>query len=158
MFLELKWCASRRTGRSVFIGLGVTLALVFISACAVYAQDAYCPQSVSVKQAVDAVPDGWTAGQDKSPIQLAGITFYDGPPEQEASLAYDSWTKRNGLAYAVWTFTPNSGQGTWLSCRYSGTNVVLSKKLPASTSKCTVSYDPKVTVAGNPEIKKIACH
>jgi hypothetical protein len=158
MFLEQKQCASRRTGRSVCIGLGITLALVLISASALQAQDAYCPPSVSVKQAVDAVPDGWFAGQDKSPLQLSALTFFDGPPVEEASLAYDSWTKHNGLAHGVWHFTPNTMRGTWLSCHYSGTNVVLNKKLPPSTSECTVTYDPKVTIAGNPEIKKIDCH
>ena len=126
-------------------------------ACSAYAQDAYCPQSISVKQTAEKVPAGWTAGQEKTPNNLAGITFYDGPPEQEASLVYDKWTKRNGLAYGVWSFTPNSSSGIWLSCRYAATNVVLSKRLPASTSECTVTYNPKVTVDGYPEIQKIAC-
>jgi|SRR5579859_34642 len=158
MFLEPKQSASRRAYFMILAALAFGLTLAFILPHAAYAQDVYCPKSIAVKQTADKVPDGWTAGQDKSPIQLSAITFYDGPPEQEASLAYDSWTKRNGLAYGVWRFTPNSGQGTWLSCHYSGTNVVFSKKLPASTSECTVTYDPKVTVAGNPEIQKIACH
>ena len=159
MLLALKQSNSRRAGRSVFTGLGVALGLSFVLILAGHAcaQDAYCPKSISVTQTADKVPDGWTAGQDKSPIQLSALTFYDGPPDQEASLAYDSWTKRSGLAYAVWHFTPNSGSGTWLSCHFAGTNVVLSKKLPASTSECTVTYDPKVTIAGNPEIKKIVC-
>jgi hypothetical protein len=158
MFLQLKRCVSRRTAPSIFSGLGITLGFVFILTGAAYAQDGYCPKSIAVTQTADKVPDGWTAGQDKSPNDLSALTFFDGPPDQEASLAYDSWTKRNGLAYGVWHFTPNSSQGTWLSCHYAGTNVVLNKKLPASTSECTVTYDPKVTVAGNPEIKKITCH
>jgi hypothetical protein len=36
--------------------------------------------------------------------------------------------------------------------------VVLAKQLPAETSECTVTYDPKVTISGSPEIRKIDCH
>ena len=147
---------SLQSSRLILITLFILAALV--AACSANAQDAYCPQSISVKQTAEKVPAGWTAGQEKTPNNLAGITFYDGPPEQEASLVYDKWTKRNGLAYGVWSFTPNSAPGIWLSCRYAATNVVLSKRLPASTSGCTVTYNPKVTVDGYPEIQKIACH
>jgi len=133
--------------------------LVLTSPTTALGQENYCPKSISVKETIEKVPDGWTAGQDKAPKNLlAGITFYDGPPEQEASLVYDSWTKRNGLAYGVWHFTPNASPGVWLSCRYSATSVVLNKKLPAGISECTVTYDPKVTIDGYPEIQKIACH
>ncbi|HZR27446.1 MAG TPA: STY0301 family protein [Terriglobales bacterium] len=131
--------------------------LILISPTTAQGQESYCPKSITVKETVEKVPEGWTAGQDKTPKNLlAGITFYDGPPEQEASLVYDSWTKRNGLAYGVWHFDPNSS--IWISCRYSATSVVLSKQLPAKTSKCDVTYDPKVTVDGYPELQKIACH
>ena len=44
-------------------------------ACSAYAQDAYCPQSISVKQTAEKVPAGWTAGQEKTPNNLAGITL-----------------------------------------------------------------------------------
>src|SRR5215471_2213999 len=131
------------------------VAFVFVSLVVAWsrpanAQEGYCPASITVKQTIEKVPEGWTAGEDKTPHILAGITFYDGPPEQEASLVYDSWSKRNGLAYGVWHFTPNSPTGTWLSCRYSSTSVILSKRLPAATSECTVTYNPKETVDGLP--------
>ena len=165
MLLELKQCASRASQiiiraalAALTFGLGLGFVFLFVLAYPAYAQDGYCPDSISVTQTADKVPDGWFAGQDKSSLQLSALTFFDGPPIDEASLAYDSWTKHNGLAHGVWHFTPNTMRGTWLSCHYSGTNVVLNKKLPPSTSECTVTYDPKVTIAGNPEIKKITCH
>ncbi|HTD21950.1 MAG TPA: STY0301 family protein [Terriglobales bacterium] len=157
-------CLQRICSRSFDFGVRYWLAafilasLIFVSPRLVSAQEGYCPASISVKQTIEKTPEGWTAGQDKTPHNLSGITFYDGPPEQEASLAYDSWTKRNGLAYGVWHFTANSSPGTWLSCHYSSTSVVLSKGLPASTSECTVTYNPKVSVDGLPEVQKIACH
>jgi hypothetical protein len=139
---------------SVAVILG---ALLF--ACPEFAssQETYCPKSISVVQTSENVPQGWTARLDDSPSTLAGITFYSGPPEEEASLAYDQWTKRNGLAYGVWRF-PKSSHRIWLSCHYSFTRIVLGKQLPVETSECTVIYDPKVSVSGLPEIQKITCH
>jgi hypothetical protein len=122
------------------------------------AQGTSCPENISVEQTVAKVQQGWTVGQDDAASMLSGITFYSGPPEEKASLVYDGWTKRNGLAYGVWRFQPKSPHGIWLSCRYSSTRVVLSKQLPAETSEYTVTYDPKVMISGSPEIRKIDCH
>jgi hypothetical protein len=122
------------------------------------AQETYCPTFISVDQTIEKVPEGWTARQDESASALAGITFYSGPPEEKASLVYDRWTKHNGFAYGVWHFQPKSSHRIWLSCSYSFTRVVLVKQLPAETSECTVTYDPKVSVSGSPEIRKITCH
>lgn len=132
-------------------------ALFFACPELALSQETYCPDAISVTQTSESVPEGWTARQDESASILAGITFYSGPPEEKASLVYDQWTKRNGLAYGVWHF-PKSFHRIWLSCRYSFTRVVLVKQLPANTSECTVAYDPKVSVSGSPEIRKITCH
>jgi hypothetical protein len=132
----------------------VTL-LVLLCPTIGWGQDSFCPQSISVKQTIDKVPGGWTAAQGKQPNNLSGITFYDGPPEQEASLAYDQWIRTGSIAIAKWQFEPSSS--IWIACHYSATSIVLQKQLPPKTSKCTVIYDTKVTVDGNPEIQKITC-
>lgn len=136
----------------------ILVSLVIVLSGLAKAQEGYCPATISVKQTIEKTPDGWTAGEDKTPHNLSGITFFDGPPEQEASLVYDNMTKRGGLEYGVWHFTPNSSPGSWLSCRYSSTSVTLSKRLPAATSECTVTYNPKETVDGLPAVQKISCH
>jgi hypothetical protein len=120
------------------------------------AETSSCPDSVTVKQSLDKPPDGWSPSQDNSPNTLAAITFFNGPPDQQSSLVYDKWTRRNGLAYADWNFPKSTA--IWLTCRYSATTVALSKQLPSDTTQCTVTYDPKVQVAGSPSIKKIDCH
>jgi len=88
---------------------------------------------------------------------LAGVTFFSGPPEEKASLVYDNWKKRDGLAYAVWNFH-DSTHRIWLSCRYANTDVVLTKELPEKISQCNVIYNPKTQVAGLPEIRNMTCH
>jgi hypothetical protein len=133
-------------------------SLFFASPEPASAQETYCPESISVEQTVAKIPEGWTVRQDEAASTLEGITFYSGPPEEKASLVYDQWTKRNGLAYGVWHFQPKSSHPIWLSCRYSSTRVLLAKQLPAETSECIVTYDPKATVSGSLEIRKIDCH
>jgi len=144
--------------RMEWMSVAVILGTLFF-ACPEFAssQETYCPALISVAQTSESVPQGWTARQDESASTLAGVTFYSGPPEEKASLVYDEWTRRNGLAYGVWHF-PRSSHRIWLSCRYSFTRVVLVRQLPADTSECTVTYDPKVSVSGLPEIRKMTCH
>ena len=110
-----------------------------------------CPATVQVKEQLAAPVAGWTAASDGMPHQLAGLTFFDGRPEEKASLAPDS---QNQTA-AVWKFA--GGGPTWVMCRYSGTGITLTRELPRGTSTCTASYSKGVTIAGLPVIQKIAC-
>ena len=133
-------------------------SLIFVGSELVFAQATYCPDSISVNQKIEKVPEGWTAGQNDFPSTLAGIAFSSGSPGEGAILVYDRWTKRNAMAYAVWHFQPKSPHRIWLSCRYASTRVVLIKQLPAETSESTVTYDLKVSVGGDPAVRKITCH
>jgi len=134
------------------------IAIVLCVAAFASAQEADCPKAIKVHQTIDATPQGWTADTDGSDHILAGVTFFSGPPEEKASLVYDNWKKRDGLAYAVWNFQPDSTHRIWLSCRYANTDVVLTKELPEKISQCNVTYNPKTQVAGLPEIRNMTCH
>jgi hypothetical protein len=50
---------------------------------------------------------------------------------QEAS-AGEEWT-------GVWHFEPNP-RGFWIACAYSGTSIVLSRRLPVEVQVCRVTY------------------
>ena len=94
---------------------------------------------------------------DDTPHNLAGITFYDGPPSEKASLVYDKITKTKGEETAEWTFDPKNERQTWIACSYAGTAVELARTLPPHTAMCSVVYDSREQIAGLPAIKKIAC-
>ena len=64
---------------------------------------------------------------DDAPHQLAGLTFYDGPPQEKASLVYDNITKAAGKQVAKWTFAPQQQRAIWIACSYSGTSILLTK-------------------------------
>jgi len=108
-----------------------------------------CPPKVNVTQQLAAPLPDWTVTPDGLPNQLAGIIFFEGPPEQKASLAPDKETKTQSTRY----FTKPS----WIACHYSGTSLMLARALPKNTHSCTASYYHDQSVDGLPAIQKIDC-
>ena len=138
----------------------LTLCVTYVAllcASSFGSEPANCPDSVDVNQQLTAPVSGWTTMIDDSPPRLANITFYDGPPQQRASLIYDQRIRIAGKETATWHFLPRADRQIWVGCSYAGTAVVLTKALPPSTSMCAVTYDPRRTVAGLPAIEKIVC-
>ncbi len=125
--------------------------------CAVADQSPGCPATMDIHEQASKPPAGWSLIFDDAPHQLAGITFYDGPPKENASLVYDDITKSAGKQVAQWHFAPSAGRPIWIACRYAGTAVVLAKALPGTVSGCTVIYDSRQQIAGEPVIQKISC-
>ncbi len=123
-------------------------------ACA-SAESLICPDTISVKQSLAKPEQGWKEGRSDLPNRLAGITFFDGPPEQKASLVNDSEKRVNGKQISTWLFTPDSN--IWISCEYAGSNIELFRAVPKGTAACSVTYNPKQTVAGRPSVEKIDC-
>ncbi len=132
------------------------IGLILLAQTAAAADAVQCPARVEARQQISAPVPGWSVSAGDEPHLLAGITFYDGKPEEKASLAPDSETKRNGKTISTWTFA--SGEhGTWLACRYAWTSVVLTRELPKRVTKCSVVYNTRQEVAGLPEIESIDC-
>lgn len=117
------------------------LALSFLAvgpACA--AQEA-CPASISVTESLDQPPsETWSAQYEHAPRYLAGVTFFDGDPQENRSIAPTRDTPTAGnRRLAVWHFG-SSDVPVWLGCRYLNTGVMLTRRLPASYRECRVSY------------------
>jgi hypothetical protein len=116
----------------------------------------HCPPTIAVKQQLAAPVPGWSVTSDGMPHQLAGLTFFDGKPEDKASLAPDNNVVVKGKSVASWIFGV-SDRPTWVACQYAGTNVVLTRELPKSTRTCSVTYTAGVTLAGLPVIEQVDC-
>jgi hypothetical protein len=116
-----------------------------------------CPEAIVVEQHLANSIPGWSSLLDDTPHRLAGITFYDGPPEQKASLVSDKRAETGRKQTATWHFHVEDGRQIWLACSYAATSVALTKSLPRSTSACSVTYDRTKLVAGLPLIDKITC-
>jgi hypothetical protein len=140
----------------------IAVAWLWMCGGVMEAQSLMCPASIVTKQEAQSVPTGWTVGRGDVPTNLSGVSFYSGPPEERANLIYDSRVTRGGLLYATWKFAGTEGvakgvPAIWLSCSYMSTTVVLSRRIAAGIRECTVTYDPKLTVVGMPEVRGITC-
>jgi len=121
------------------------------------AADSLCPESVSVKQTGVVPAPEWSMSYSAAPIQLEMVTFYSGPPKDEASLVYDTWTNAKDASTAAWKL-PKDPRGYWIKCSYRGTTVEVAKALPPTMSSCRVTYERQAaSAAGLPVIKRIAC-
>ncbi len=116
-----------------------------------------CPANITTRQELASPPNGWTPLLNDTPHNLAGMTFYDGPPAEKASLAYDRIQRDKGQQLATWTFVRQEDRRIWLVCSYAGTAVELARSLPPQIASCIVSYDPQQQIAGLPTIKRISC-
>ena len=115
---------------------------------------ATCPATIRVEpQKLASLVTGWSVvAKAEEPHQLASITFFDGDPKEDASLAPDRSTKLQ----QSWAFG-SSDHSIWLTCRYTGTTVVLGRALPKQVKSCTVTYEANVSIDGMPAIQKLTC-
>src|SRR5271167_4016216 len=90
-------------------------ALILCAGCAAAADPVQCPPVVEVRQQIAAPVAGWSVAMDDLPHSLAGITFFDGKPEEKASLAPDSETKAAGKSISTWSFE-SGGRPVWVAC------------------------------------------
>jgi hypothetical protein len=89
-------------------------------------------------------PEGFHAFADGNPplagkpaqaqFKFAGAMFSEQAPDQSGWLAPDN----NNAQDQTWDFRADEDQNIWISCRYAGTSLLLSKPLPASMGHCHV--------------------
>lgn len=115
-----------------------------------------CPRTLVVEQKPLEVPAVWSAADDSSPHRLAQVTFFDGPPAELASLKYDDAASTEKEWTGIWHFEPNP-RGYWIACAYSGTSVVLSRRLPAEVGVCRVIYEQERRDGPVGDIKNMDC-
>lgn len=117
-----------------------------------------CPNSIQVTDPKLVTPvEGWKAIAEKMAHQLSGVTFYDGPVEENASLVPDRSTKMQKTQTATWLLDAKSEREYWLTCRYSGTAMTLARPLPKGLTQCTVTYNSGEQIDGMPVIEGISC-
>ena len=142
---------SRMTsGRAARIFAAASMAIGSVSwTAASAATTAVCPARVHLESgrvAAADVPASFKSAIDPMPLQLSGVSVYDGPPEQGAALVPTS-SSRNGDR-STWAFTGSYPDGKWLSCDYGNGLVHLSIRADDASASCeavaTKSGDPKI--------------
>ena len=119
-----------------------TLILLIAFVCAIapayFARaESACPATVAVEQRASAPAPDWTVSYSGYETAVAGVTIFDGPPAEQASLVPDSEKTSGDNIIQVWQL-PKSDRGYWLQCNYTNTTVQLARRLPASVHRCDV--------------------
>jgi hypothetical protein len=114
-----------------------------------------CPVRLETRQSAKD-PYELVHGNDASP--LMGVTFFDGDPKDEASLAPDNETKVAATTVSTWKFVTDDKLGIFVRCSYFGTSLELQRRLVPPPGMCAVTYDDKVSTGGLPTILKITCN
>jgi hypothetical protein len=130
--------------RKTFLAMMPLLtASTFTPLSAFASMQVVCPTEIpQASLKLTDTPARWTP-HVASPIYLHAAGAAAGPPETLAQLRPDRSTYADGKA--TWKVTFNLQghfpRGKWLECGYGAHNqIVLSKRLPDTTTTCTVDY------------------
>ena len=116
-----------------------------------------CPGTVAVTQTAGKTLSGWESWKSSENPQLSGVTFFDGHPRESAALVNTNEMTTKTEFSATWKFTPDKNGPIWIACSYSVTNISLVRALPKDVTECAVIYDPNISVAGLPAVKRVTC-
>lgn len=94
-----------------------------------------CPSSL-----VGTPPTGWTleGTAGRAPLPLRGVTVFDGPPEEGASLVPDRQVSRP-KPLDEWRVGAYGSSRIWVVCRYGASGPALKRRLEAGYSVCRAS-------------------
>lgn len=142
---------------TVFRRLGIASVASVVALPTAVLADVSCPMKIDVEEKIVAPQAGWTEGLSGLPTELAGISVFDGPPEELADLVPDDGVDAADARSDIWNL-PKKDRGYWLTCRYSSTTVTLTRQLPATVARCEAVYEKEIHfVGGDPVVRSVAC-
>jgi hypothetical protein len=115
-----------------------------------------CPDTLPVQQRAE-VPQGWSVNYSDQPPRLSGVTIFDGPPSNRASVKHNLRTQQGKEVQLRWNliYSPRSH---YLQCSYERTTAQIATPLPAGVRICDVFYDRDVSYpSGSLVIKRMVC-
>ena len=135
----------------------IPLACVIATPHLAWAQQT-CPPSLAVEQKASAPAPDWTVSYSDYKTAIAGVTVFDGPPAEQASLVPDNEQTTKEDVIQTWKLA-KSDRGYWLQCAYANTTAQIYRRLPASVTRCEVSYERNVRfgLGGGLVVKSVTC-
>ena len=106
-----------------------------------------CPQTIAVEQKASAPAPDWTVTYSGYETAVAGVTIFDGPPAEQASLVPDNEKTVGDSVIQSWQLA-KSARGYWLQCNYANTTAQISRRLEASVTRCDVVSDRNMRFGG----------
>ncbi|HTL12638.1 MAG TPA: STY0301 family protein [Bdellovibrionota bacterium] len=127
----------------------LTCALACWATAAAARPSVDCPDRIETAQSLKSAVSPWQTFEDPNTVNyLSMVDYYDGEPKGMAQLVPDN---EDSLHDPVWTFSGD--REIWQVCRYTNTQVSLTKKLPKGIKKCSVKYSKEKP----PEVASIVC-
>src|SRR5712692_5668824 len=120
--------------------------------------EATCPPALAVEQKASAPGADWTVTYSGYNTAIAGVTIFDGPPANQASLLPDREQMTSDTVFQTWKLAKNDS-GYWLQCDYANTTAQIYRRLPASVTRCDVTYERNVRFGGEGRrvVKSVSC-
>jgi len=112
-----------------------------------------CPATIVVEQRASAPAPDWTVSYSGYETAVAGVTIFDGPPAQQASLVPDNEKQVGDNIIQVWQL-PKSDRGYWLQCNYANTTAQIVRRLPPNLSRCDVVLNHNLRFSGGSNVVK----
>lgn len=116
------------------------LAIIALLICKTsFSEPIECPRELEGITQTLPPPREWNVIYIKDPKnQLSDALIYEGPPEEIHSEIYDDYVEKKNAdnseeAVATWKIA--EVKNPWIECRYSNTNISLTKKLDNLTTK-----------------------
>ncbi|GAA5175294.1 hypothetical protein GCM10025771_07040 [Niveibacterium umoris] len=104
-----------------------------------------CPPQLDSNETLPQAPQAWSVERSTTPRWLKGITVFDGPPGELASLRPE---EQAGGRRLLWRFDSPSPRGIWIACQYDGSRLMLTRRLEPAPRLCELITDGRVTVGG----------
>jgi hypothetical protein len=123
-----------------FVALALLMARPISSDNAVHEKTLSCPATIDVGETATAV-SGWQASNRVVKRKFERVSIYNGKNGgQEFDLAPDNEKQEHGRITQIWRLSGYRSMNIFLRCRYSGTEAVLSRDIPAGFETCTFVF------------------
>lgn len=118
------------------------LALLALAAIAplTHAELLTCPATLLERPELQREEKPWQliSHAAERPLEQVGILL--GPADEAGALVPSSSRKSRAVEKVVWEIVRSAGDQLWIGCSYTGTTAKALLALPATASRCTVSY------------------
>jgi hypothetical protein len=117
------------------------VVLAILAAQPVCAQtELNCPSTIDVVETAAPV-SGWQSGRAVAKHKFERTSILNGKNGgQEYDLAPDGEKQDHGRVTQIWHLAGYRNMNIFLRCRYAGTQLVMSKDIPAHFQNCTLSF------------------
>lgn len=99
-----------------------------------------CPASIQERPSVSSQAKDWEPVVESAarPLEQVGFSLFH--PSKKGTLVPDATQRKKLEERVTWRFPREANDEYWISCSYTGTTAVLTRRLDTTIAQCTVTY------------------